>query len=735
MKGILALASEYPGNDVVRIAAAAVEALLGPAYASLRSKGVPAASAVARIEAELKANIVADGGGGYAGLLGTVTGSGGGDLGALEIARGVFVRSAKGNDLDYLDVLLRVMLEAAGKSAGGDGDGKNVIERRLNAHCGLVRRLLKAAPTGLNYKRLIGEDPLADPLADPLTTAKGAKGEKFAPPGDDDPRSRRRSAAGLAAARARAMSELRSVAGVEHAPALSKLAPRIPGLSGSAVYLAVAQRVLCGEIGGLSEEALRLLRGGDSGSSVSGEGQEELEAASVSVYHLLRPLISKMAVAPEDLAEVAAAVCAPTAAGPDRGGWYPYRAVGETAVAGNNPFPERMKPLKLTVRCRRRVLDAVLETLSAGRGGAESSASPNTSVEKRLSGLNDLLNALDTIASAARGDEAAAVRGSIPALETAWVLAAGDSSDVNASAAPAVRAAVDGVARVVRSGAPPATVEGLCASMRAALGFSDDSDLGSWGWQELDPCRLYVKTTSRLLASMMQTNPGDRSTILKELRYICSSVRNVVSWWNVIYPALVRFCNDGQLGDEGADAGAATTVKKDAVAGGLAPPSALVLSARAEVLTLLRSLGDDVIGIARDEEADDILGPRSGRVDTSAGNSDNGKGGDIAGRAYRGTSVVRNSSMAEDPTPSRLSIPFLRVAELAAEAFGARVSPAEVQSWAARSMFLGRLAGMLSDPGADPRGMSLGDGTGDVYDIFKYFSTSCALLILGHEII
>ncbi|CAM9712917.1 unnamed protein product, partial [Ectocarpus sp. 13 AM-2016] len=102
---------------------------------------------------------------------------------ALQVVRDVFVGAADGDDLHHLDLLLRLMSEAAvrsGPSGGAEAGGgigcgsKNPIERRLNAHIGLMRRLLKAAPPGLDYKALIGDDPLADPLADPEAGAAAA---------------------------------------------------------------------------------------------------------------------------------------------------------------------------------------------------------------------------------------------------------------------------------------------------------------------------------------------------------------------------------------------------------------------------------------------------------------------------------------------------------------------------------------------------------------------------------
>ncbi|CAN0346035.1 unnamed protein product, partial [Ectocarpus fasciculatus] len=177
-RDVITLASEYPNTDVWRVAAAATTALLGRGYAKLRSRGVAAPAAVSRVETELRNG--GAGGGGGALLEALLDGGGGrGDQDALQVVREVFVGAADGDDLHHLDLLLRLMSEAAaqrsgpsavgGAEAGGSigGGTKNPIDRRLNAHVGLMRRLLKAAPPGLDYKALIGVDPLADPLADP----------------------------------------------------------------------------------------------------------------------------------------------------------------------------------------------------------------------------------------------------------------------------------------------------------------------------------------------------------------------------------------------------------------------------------------------------------------------------------------------------------------------------------------------------------------------------------------
>ncbi|CAM9252402.1 unnamed protein product [Scytosiphon promiscuus] len=340
-RDVLALARQYTSVDTWAVAASAATSLLGPSYAKLRRLGIPAPNAADK------------GGGGGGSLLQALFDGAPPERDLLELARAAFIGAADGQDLHHLDLLLSLMMEAAarprvtgGPGGGGGGGGKSPVERRLGSHCGLVRRLLKAAPPGLDYKALIGEDPLADPLADPADAAATARGTPAAP----------------------------SVAGLEHAPALSKLAARMPGMSGSAVYLAVAQRVLCGETGGLSPEALEF---------------EEAEAAAASVYHLLAPLLQKMT--PEDLVGLTAAVCAPHAVGAEGGlGRYPCRrpnqhhpqtvAPSTTAPTAAGPFQGRMEPLHLTVRCRRRVTTA---------------AAP--SLEERLARLAGLLDALAAV--------------------------------------------------------------------------------------------------------------------------------------------------------------------------------------------------------------------------------------------------------------------------------------------------------------------------------------------------
>lgn len=799
-RDMVALAREYPGTDAWSVAAAAAGALLEQRYFTLRTKGLTAASAAARVDADLRNGDSGSGNGGEnsnsngnsnvssgsgndndsgsEGLLDTLLGMGRGGQGVLHVARGVFVRAADGKDLHHLDLLLRLMSEAATKSgqeggggvagsssggggSGGSGIGKNVVERRLHAHCGLVRRLLKAAPPGLDYKRLVGEDPLMDPLADLQGTRAGEAGASRPSSGSG---TTKRNAAGLAMARARAMSELRSTAELEHTPALSKLAARIPGLSGSAVYLAAAQRVLCGEIGGLSPEALALLRGrqrGGSNGGCDGPGGEEAEAVSASVYHLLSPLLQKMA--PEDLLEIAAAACAPTTAGNDGLGYYPCRRANPTEAdtaspspsSTKPPFPDRMEPLRLTARCRRRVLtttSAVLTraTGSGGRGG-DSAAAAAAGAALAAEGLSRL-KALVAAQHAASTPPSSGGDAVAPALEAAWAVAARASGGAATEALQrAIGAAVNAASGMVVMGFPPVVVEAVCSSMRMALGVQDDAAASKLTSAEnsgreaaeirstlrLDLPRVYSSATSSVLARLVSGNSEDRKRALAELLAVCAAAGSIdkqteipladgtdevgaaaARAWQVLSPALDLFCREGIVG------GHVREEQSDTAA----PAPSLVLWARAEVLTLLRSFGGGGSGGVGgggglrdggnnrvDEASSDAVEKRSRSgedvafVGGASGTCDgDGSDGVVADVGYDnsgdggGGSGGGGSDGRRSPS-SQLSVPFLRVAELVMGAFDMRVSPEDVNSWASRSSFLGNLVSVLRLGGAHER--------------------------------
>lgn len=791
--------------DVWSVAASAAAALLGPGYAKLRTKGINAATAAARVDAALRSGSGGrNSGSSHRGvgddasrrdgtLLETLVGGGDGrgGQGALQLARGVFMGAADGKDLHHLDLLLRLMSEAAarpgaagessaaaiGGSVGG-GSGKNPIERRLNAHCGLVRRLLKAAPPGLDYKALVGADPLADPLADPeivAAAAAAAGGIQSAPSSTSSTGSSgvpaTRTEAGRAAARARAMAELRSVTGLEHAPALSKLAARIPGVSGSTVYLAVAQRVLCGETGGLSPEALGLLRG-DAGGGGGGGGYsgEEAEAASASVFHLLSPLFQKMSA--EDLIEAAVAVCAPCAAGSGKDlGHFPCRratAVGpsHTTAAAALPTREsgdismgRMEPLRLTVRCRRRVLDAASAVVAqggsasrvsgAGPPGGDAKAAAATKIASTvLVRLKCLLDALSSLSASRPGVGAGAGQGR--ALEVAWATGnrahrdedgSGGSSTESAASLQkrAVAETAETAADILITGAPPVAIDAVCSCMRLALGVERAESVDSLGRgvattpaadgtggqttlaDMLSPPRVYAAAVYKGLGRLVSGDPQDRALALEQLGEVCGAAWPAggcvdeggeagapataakAEAWGVIVPILDLFCREGEF-----------VVKGRASGGGGSSEAApaLVLWARAEVLTLLRSFdsggipsGDDraegfvVSEGVHEGGSDGIASPRhqNGEEDKVCADellgSDGGSGSGVGSSGGRGL-----------PSPPPLSVPFLRVAELTMEAFGMQVVPGDVDSWEARSAFLGKLVSA-----ATPGSLSSGD--------------------------
>lgn len=733
--------------------AAATRALLGQGYASLRKRGLTAASACAFVNTELRSggssSTKGDGAGdrGSSGLVGVLLGVDGDERRAagqdvLELARGVYLQSADGKDLHHLELLLRVMCEAAAKpdisgdvvggsestNAGGHGgiDRKIAVERRLKAHFGLVRRLQKVAPTGLDYKCLVGEDPLEDPLADPPADVKATGAE---PALEKTSTSVRRSGVGLAAARVRAMAEVRSVAGVEHTSALSKLAARIPGLSGSAVYLAVAERVLCGETGGLSMEALELLREGSEDSRRGNDetDNDEAEAASSSVYHLLSPLLRKMAL--EDLVEITSAACAPTAAARSGAalGYYPCRRAATVSAQAVDtsaqrsmgiPFPDEMEPLRLTLRCRRRILTAstaVLEETLASTAGAEGG---EPSIAKRLTRSGALLDALNAASSASRGSGEKGLEKAFATTDTKTVSTASRRAAVGSAAAA--------VTKMVIAGAHPTDALAVCSSMRAALGVDGPEAPVTDADEKLDLSRVYVRVTYDVLKRLVGQEPDSRTHALKQLRAICAAVADgatgkeqegVILYgdqseagtaaasraWEVIGPALDLFCREGVL--ERTQDGKGREDLDPAPAA-----SSVVLWARAEVLTLLRSFGgsrphsqsrlpghvktSDAVDLSSDDNSvctgrddDEVVpakrvGPDSKRdsgEDTGSGSSNSGHGNDAVEAATR----VSPSS--------ELSVPFLRVAELAMEAFGARVAPEDVGSWEARSNLVAAL--------------------------------------------
>ncbi|CAM9861553.1 unnamed protein product [Pylaiella littoralis] len=726
LRDVVTLSFDYSSTDVWGVAAAAATYLLGPGYAELR-RGLTAPSTATRVETELRSG--SDNAGRSTGrgslLLDTLLGSGRGAQGLLELARGVFIGAADGKDLHHLDLLLRLMSEAAARSgvavggepggaARGSGSGsgsgsvaKKPIERRLNAHCGLVRRLLKAAPQGLDYKALVGEDPLADPLADPQDaagTAAVAEGTPPAPLSNSSTGSGgvtlKRTAAGLAAARARAMAELRSVAGLEHAPALSKLAARIPGISGSAVYLAVGQRVLCGETGGLSPEALGLLRGDTGGDAGGGGGysSEECEAASASVYHLLFPLFQKMGS--EDLLEVTAAACAPNVAGgnDESLGYYPCRRENPWTMAAaptNNstapaalhplksggPFLDRMEPLHLTLRCRRRILaaaSAASRSASSGGGsgggtGSETgTAAAVSAVEIGFTRLKCLMDALSSLsapwsgpATTATGTGAVARARVSHALEMAWAMSnrarrGGNGADRESGHAAAsvqqgaIAKAAGAATDMVLAGAPPSAVDGVCSCMQSALGVrgteaaweaqanADGSPSptaaaaaaaaagGMDGQVEatdvLNPSRVYATATSSALVRLVSQDAEDRTCALEDLWAACGAAGPSTDAgapaigaakdqaWQVLAPILDMFGREGDLGLEGSGGGGGG-------GGNVAAPS-VVLWARAEVLTLLRSFG----------------------TGSSSGGGGGGSGGSSDGRKFGGDGRVEESS-------------------------------------------------------------------------------------------
>ncbi|CAM9564261.1 unnamed protein product, partial [Sphacelaria rigidula] len=795
---IVALGREYHDTDAWSVAAAATSALLGPGYSKLRREGLTAASAAARIHAELRTG--SDGnvsGGGLLEVLGEEAHMRGG---TLEIARDVFIRFADGTDLHHMDLLLRVMAEGATTAATAAvtarGDREDVVitspkseaERRLSAHCGLVRRLLKAAPPGLDYKRLLGPDPLADPLADPAppgssVAASVAAAGSMAGVGASKPS--KRSAAGLAAARGRVMAELRSVMELEHAPALSKLAKRVPGLTGSAVYLATAQRLLCGETGRLSQEALELLRG--TSGATGGiddviQREEEADVASASVYHLVAPLLPKMVM--EDLVEAVTVACVPGAAGGAGLASFPCRRHAKSSASGSSPplplsssappFPDMMEPLRLTVRCRRRILADGLAALAAGKGtvvGGEAAAAGTTSTaaaDERLTQLGALLRALD--AAPIGGQTRLALEGAwvltlrgpkpLPGVNGGGVNGTGGRVEMGGAYTSAEKAAAEAVMGMVEMGGTPTAVEAVCSSMQAALGLlpatqaarsnSEGNGASAAVLNEvhgdelprhhlLDPSTVYATATSALLGRLVCGAQEDRALALHQLRAICIAATTPAP-----VAASIGGAGDRPLSRDGSSSAVDDVTPASMRAWGIIGSSlesfsrgdddgyigvlggtvdggagaAAVYRARAEVVTLLKTI-DYSAGVGRPSGGPPTTSHSSlfgtTRVDGSTvevNNTDNGED-DNENWGEGGHGDRGGGGHVErksSPSPPPPSLSFLRVAELAMENFSLRVAPQDVESWPKRSMFMQSLVSRVTGGGGGGGDGSPGEG-------------------------
>lgn len=473
-------------------------------------------------------------------------------------------------------------------------------------------------------------------------------------------------------------------------------------MSVSVVYLAVAQRVLCGETGGLSPEDMDLLRGALITDSVD---EEEAEALSASVYHLLSPLLPKMAA--DDLVELAAAVCAPHAAG-DHRGYYPCRRTTPAATSSPAPADNRMAPLRLTVRCRRRLLAAAVVAEGSGSAGAASAAAAT------LAGLSGLLDALDVVAPDVMAPREVVSR----ELEMAWAASnrARTGDDNGGAETPALQqeraisAAAGAAADMVAMGAPPVAVDAVCSAMQAALGVrateeawaapAEDTSAkqGAAATELLNPSRVYATAAAAILARLVSGDPDDRARALKAIRRVCTvAATGSGGWsgshrdagaaeaaaasgkaWGVLAPRLGLFCREGDSSFRASDGGGGG-------GGNEAAAPSVVLWARAEVLTLVRSFGG--ASVVADEEPESTTGSSAGEAvgGVTTGNQQHEESHGLVGDGDGG------GRRLPSPVPAQLSVPFLRVAELAMEAFGKRTSPEDVDSWVSRSTFLGLL--------------------------------------------
>jgi hypothetical protein len=203
-----------------------------------------------------------------------------------------------GSDLARLELICRLSGELATELSVA-------AAKALQTRQGLLRRLLKSSPPGLDFKSLIpGQDPLEMPVGE--------------------------------GGREAALRELRSCLDPAHGAAMSKLARRMGGLHPSDVYMVLALRLLCGATGEVaSAEGRDTLR-------EEGVENEERHAASSTAFHALAPLLIRLSAL--DLKSLMDCVCTPS---------LPRPLLMTTTAP--------LRPLKLDLRTRRRLLSAALE--------------------------------------------------------------------------------------------------------------------------------------------------------------------------------------------------------------------------------------------------------------------------------------------------------------------------------------------------------------------------------------
>ncbi|CAN0100537.1 unnamed protein product, partial [Ectocarpus sp. 4 AP-2014] len=381
-----------------------------------------------------------------------------------------------------------------------------------------------------------------------------------------------------------------------------------------------------------------------------------------------------------------------------------------TAAATSSPAPvdNRMAPLRLTVRCRRRLLAAAV--VAEGSGSAEAASAAAAT----LAGLSGLLDALDVLAPDVMAPREVVGR----ELEMAWAASnrarSGDGGIGAETAAlqqeRAVSAAAGAAANMVAMGAPPVAVDAVCSAMQAALGVRATEEAwaatagdasakhGAAATELLNPSCVYTAAAAAILARLVSGDPDDRARALKALRRVCTvAATGSRGWggshrddgaaaavaangkaWGVLAPGLGLFCTEGDpsLGASDDDGGG------DGNEG--AAPS-VVLWARAEVLTLVRSF--DGASVVADEEPESTTASSAGEA-VGGLTTDNQQYEESHGLVRDGDGAGRR---LPSPLPAQLSVPFLRVAELAMKAFGKRTSPEDVDSWVSRSAFLGLL--------------------------------------------
>ncbi|CAM9610491.1 unnamed protein product [Discosporangium mesarthrocarpum] len=421
-----------------------------------------------------------------------------------------------------------------------------------------------------------------------------------------------------------------------------------------------------------------------------------------------------------------------------------------------------MYPLHLTARARKRLLEEVAKAaglapgdtlgekampgVGAGensgmgmtkqtslQGGPLATAGAGTSRDNSLGGV---ASRFDRIWALVRALLAAPAQRDIQQnLEIAWATAKGWRDRVRprgrriasaaegsktAAAEDAMAAVRAGAVLMVRRGAAPAEVDIVCEAMKAACGLGldtggkagemqgVDTEGGSMGraagrWPPLDVGLVYSEAAEACLHGLVSGSKAGgavqtRARALSQLQGMCSTVAAAASSaaaampasraWGALHPLLERFCRGEGVGMHTFDS---------KYTGANAPevePEA-VLRARADILTLIR--GYRGVG---------LVGQDSGETGKDG---DQGEGG--GGATSKGQHKVRPASSGGDTSvggggsvqegADRLSLSFLRAAEVVMQAFDKTITPAQVGSWEARGVLLEDLVHLACKEGGE----------------------------------